>query len=42
MPDEAEVYGLLALMLLHDSRRAAALSDDAAERRLFERRLEKI
>jgi RNA polymerase sigma-70 factor (ECF subfamily) len=25
MPDEAEVYGLLALMLLHDSRRAARL-----------------
>ncbi len=28
MPDEPEVYGLLALMLLHDSRRAARLRDD--------------
>jgi RNA polymerase sigma-70 factor, ECF subfamily len=27
MPDEPEVYGLLALMLLHDSRRAARLRD---------------
>ncbi len=27
MPDEAEVHGLLALMLLHDSRRAARLRD---------------
>ena len=27
MPDEAEVYGLLALMLLHDSRRAARFRD---------------
>jgi RNA polymerase sigma-70 factor (ECF subfamily) len=27
MPDEPEVYGLLALMLLHDSRRAARLLD---------------
>ncbi len=27
MPDEAEVFGLLALMLLHDSRRAARLRD---------------
>jgi RNA polymerase sigma-70 factor (ECF subfamily) len=28
MPDEAEVQGLLALMLLHDSRRAARYSSD--------------
>jgi RNA polymerase sigma-70 factor (ECF subfamily) len=28
MPDEAEVQGLLALMLLHDSRRAARYQDD--------------
>ena len=28
MPDEAEVLGLLALMLLHDSRRAARTGDD--------------
>ena len=28
MPDEPEVLGLLALMLLHDSRRAARVSDD--------------
>jgi RNA polymerase sigma-70 factor (ECF subfamily) len=27
MPDESEVFGLLALMLLHDSRRAARLRD---------------
>ena len=27
MPDESEVFGLLALMLLHDSRRAARLVD---------------
>jgi RNA polymerase sigma-70 factor (ECF subfamily) len=27
MPDEPEVYGLLALMLLHDSRRAARVRD---------------
>jgi RNA polymerase sigma-70 factor (ECF subfamily) len=27
MPDEAEVYGLLALMLLHDSRRGARVVD---------------
>jgi RNA polymerase sigma-70 factor (ECF subfamily) len=27
MPDEAEVFGLLALMLLHDSRRAARVRD---------------
>jgi RNA polymerase sigma-70 factor (ECF subfamily) len=27
MPDEAEVHGLLALMLLHDSRRAARFKD---------------
>ncbi|HEX4483184.1 MAG TPA: sigma-70 family RNA polymerase sigma factor, partial [Solirubrobacteraceae bacterium] len=27
MPDEPEVYGLLALMLLHDARRAARLRD---------------
>ncbi|HEY6297544.1 MAG TPA: DUF6596 domain-containing protein, partial [Streptosporangiaceae bacterium] len=27
MPDEAEVHGLLALMLLHDSRRAARVRD---------------
>jgi RNA polymerase sigma-70 factor, ECF subfamily len=30
MPDEAEVFGLLALMLLHDARRAARL-DEAGE-----------
>ena len=28
MPDEAEVFGLLALMLLQDSRRAARIGDD--------------
>ena len=28
MPDEAEVFGLLALMLLQDSRRAARVGDD--------------
>ena len=28
MPDEAEVHGLLALMLLHDARREARLADD--------------
>ncbi len=28
MPDEAEVFGVLALMLLQDSRRAARLGDD--------------
>jgi RNA polymerase sigma-70 factor, ECF subfamily len=28
MPDEAEVYGLLALMLLQDSRRAARVGED--------------
>jgi RNA polymerase sigma-70 factor (ECF subfamily) len=28
MPDEADVWGLLALMLLHDARRAARLDDD--------------
>jgi len=28
MPDEAEVFGLLSLMLLHDSRRAARVRDD--------------
>jgi RNA polymerase sigma-70 factor (ECF subfamily) len=28
MPDEPEVYGLLAMMLLHDSRRAARFQDD--------------
>ncbi|MGZ4649157.1 MAG: RNA polymerase sigma factor [Kineosporiaceae bacterium] len=28
MPDEAEVHGLLALMLIHDSRRAARFADD--------------
>lgn len=28
MPDEAEVHGLLALMLLHDSRRRARFGDD--------------
>jgi RNA polymerase sigma-70 factor (ECF subfamily) len=28
MPDEAEVHGLMALMLLHDARRAARFSDD--------------
>ncbi len=27
MPDEAEVHGLLVLMLLHDSHRAARLRD---------------
>ena len=27
MPDEPEVFGLLALMLLHDSRRAARVRD---------------
>jgi RNA polymerase sigma-70 factor, ECF subfamily len=27
MPDEAEVHGLLSLMLLHDARRAARISD---------------
>jgi RNA polymerase sigma-70 factor, ECF subfamily len=30
MPDEAEVYGLLALMLLHDSRREARVTTDGA------------
>jgi RNA polymerase sigma-70 factor (ECF subfamily) len=30
MPDEAEVSGLLALMLLHDSRRAARVTADGA------------
>ncbi|MGH2889588.1 MAG: DUF6596 domain-containing protein, partial [Solirubrobacteraceae bacterium] len=28
MPDESDVHGLLALMLLHESRRAARLRDD--------------
>ena len=28
MPDEAEVFGVLALMLLQDSRRAARIGDD--------------
>jgi RNA polymerase sigma-70 factor (ECF subfamily) len=28
MPDEPEVHGLLAMMLLHDARRAARLRDD--------------
>jgi RNA polymerase sigma-70 factor (ECF subfamily) len=28
MPDEPEVHGLVALMLLHDSRRAARFGDD--------------
>jgi RNA polymerase sigma-70 factor (ECF subfamily) len=30
MPDEAEVFGLLALMLLHDARRAARLDEAGA------------
>jgi RNA polymerase sigma-70 factor, ECF subfamily len=32
MPDEAEVHGLLALMLLHDARRAARFEDDTIVR----------
>jgi RNA polymerase sigma-70 factor (ECF subfamily) len=44
MPDEAEVHGLLALMLLHDSRREARFSDgeivllDDQDRSLWDRR----
>jgi RNA polymerase sigma-70 factor (ECF subfamily) len=30
LPDESEVHGLLALMLLHDARRAARVADGAA------------
>jgi RNA polymerase sigma-70 factor (ECF subfamily) len=30
MPDEAEVLGLLALMLLHDARREARIADDGS------------
>jgi RNA polymerase sigma-70 factor, ECF subfamily len=36
MPDEAEAYGLLALMLLHDSRRAARVAADGTLRLLDE------
>jgi predicted RNA polymerase sigma factor len=40
MPDEPEVHGLLAMMLLHDARRAARFRD--GERRLLVRRLAEV
>ena len=44
MPDQPEAHGLLAMMLLHDSRREARFrnGDQVAERRLFERRLAEL
>jgi predicted RNA polymerase sigma factor len=39
LPHEPGVRGLLAMMLLHESRRAARSSDGGAERGFLDRRL---